>query len=73
MFASTLYLQAIQFLVSGPPGSVGHGWAPFHGVGLNRQAIVWSFPQTLSHPPLTQHILQTGQVVDQKFCGWMGV
>ena len=51
-------------------------WVPFHGIYLNlvSSLIVWPrcghFHSVLHLP---QHILQTGQILNQNFCGWVGI
>lgn len=36
-------------------------------------SVTWWATGRWSEPPLPQHILQAGQVVDGRFCGWVGV
>lgn len=66
-----LGLWAIQPVVPGSPGSMRGrltfmAWIP-----------VWSSPclvtPTSSVPPLPQNILQTEQIVGQRFCSWIDI
>jgi hypothetical protein len=69
MFGSTLGLgcPASGSWPSRPSACLG--WAPSHGVAWLSS---WTTP-TIPVPPLPQHILQAGQTVVQKGCGWVGI
>lgn len=67
---STLGLRAIKSQVPGHLGRVGHGlsfmaWA-------SSSTRIWLVTPASSAPPLSQHLLQTEQIVCQ-FCGCVDV
>jgi hypothetical protein len=37
------------------------------------QIRYWLVTSTRFVPPLPAHILQVGQIIDKRFCGWFGV
>lgn len=47
-------------------------WVPSHGVSSNWVRYLFATP-TNSVPSLPQHILQAGQIIGQRFYGWVGV
>lgn len=65
-----LCLRTVQPLDPDLPGSVKDG-LPLT-VWVSGWTSHWLGIPILSAPFLSQHILQAGEIVDQKLCGWFG-